>query len=291
MGSETLVWLTPTLGAMFTWGLAQGLVKKYIGEVSPARFCLFYAFANAAVSLGFWAFHDTPPVFALENRQFATFGVLAYALDGLAWIFYYQSIVHGPISIVGTLSAAYPALTVVFARVFLHEMLRPAQYVGVVAVIAGCLALAYTPPEAQTRKTQRRWMAYAGAAVVIWGVSATLIRYAYRFPGAHEANMALFLAVGGLATLGVYGVLFGRLGAGHEWGRSFGPMATMSVGSLLAAIAYKKGPASIVTPLSGAYPVVTLGFAWILLQERPSVLQWGGIVFVLAGMVLTTASG
>ena len=49
-------------------------------------------------------------------------------------------------------------------------------------------------------------------------------------------------------------------------------------------------PASIVTPLSGAYPVVTLGFAWVILHERPSALQWAGIVSVLAGMVLTTAS-
>jgi drug/metabolite transporter (DMT)-like permease len=290
LGAEALVWLTPTLGAMLTWGLAQGLVKKYIGEVPPARFCLFYAFANAAVSLAFWAAHDTPPVFAPENRGFATFGLLAYVLDGLAWIFYYESIVYGPISIVGTLSAAYPALTVIFARAFLGEVLQPSQYVGVAAVITGCLALAYTPAEEQTRKTQRRWMAYAGAAILIWGVAATLIRYAYRFPGAHEANMALFLGMGGLATLGVYGLLFGRRGARQEWGRSFGPMATMAAGSLLAAIAYKKGPASIVTPLSGAYPVVTLAFAWALLRERPSIIQWGGIVLVLVGMVLTTAT-
>jgi drug/metabolite transporter (DMT)-like permease len=220
--------------------------------VPPARFCLFYGFANAVVSLAFWGFHDPPPVLAPENRQFATIGLLAYVLDGIAWIFYYQSIVYGPISIVGTLSAAYPALTGVFARVFLDELLQPAQYVGVAAAIAGCLALAYTPAEAQARKAKRRWMAYAGAAVVIWGLAATLMRYAYRFPGAHEASMALFLGVGGLATLGAYGLALGRRGADGEWGRSFGPMATMAIGSLLAAIAYKKGPASIVTPLSGA---------------------------------------
>lgn len=290
MSSATLHWLAPTLAAMFMWGVAQALVKKYIGEVTPARFCLFYALANAAVSLAFWAWHDTPPVLALENRQFATWGLLAYVLDGAAWILYFQSIVHGPISIVGTLSAAYPALTVILARLFLGERLLTAQYAGVGAVIAGCLALAYTPPEVEAKRTHGRWMAYAGAALVIWGVDATMIRYAYRFPGADEANMALFLAVGGLATLGVYGLLFGRRGASGEWRRSVGPMATMAVGSLLAAIAYKHGPASIVTPLSGAYPVVTVGVAYGLLHERPSMLQWAGIVLVLGGMVVTTAS-
>jgi drug/metabolite transporter (DMT)-like permease len=124
-------------------------------------------------------------------------------------------------------------------------------------------------------------------------VSSTLIRYAYRFPGAHEANMALFIAIGGLATLGVYGVLSGaaRGASRGEWVRAFGPMATMALGSLLVAIAYKYGPASLVTPLAGAYPVVTLGFAWAVLKERPTLLQWGGIAAVLVGMVLTTAVG
>jgi drug/metabolite transporter (DMT)-like permease len=67
-------------------------------------------------------------------------------------------------------------------------------------------------------------------------------------------------------------------------------MATMALGGLMAAIAYKKGPASIVTPLSGAYPVVTLGFAWAILKERPSRLQWVAIASILAGFVLTTMS-
>lgn len=285
-----LPWLAPTLGALVAWGVAQGLVKKYIGEVSAARFCLYYALANVIVNTAFWAISDSPPAFAAGGRDFAFWGLLAYLLDGIAWIFYYQSITYGPISIVGTLSAAYPALTVVFARSFLGEDLTIAQGFGVAAVLLGCIALAYSPLHARAR-TQKRWMVYAGAALVIWGVSGTLIRYAYYFPAAHEGNMALFIAIGGLSTLGLYGVLKGaaRGGSHAEWLRALGPMATMAVGSLLVAIAYKYGPASLVTPLAGAYPVVTLGFAWVVLKERPSSLQWAGIASVLLGMVLTTA--
>jgi drug/metabolite transporter (DMT)-like permease len=287
-----LPWLAPTLAALVAWGIAQGLVKKYIGEVSAARFCLYYALANAIVNVSFWVISDAPPPFATDGREFAFWGLLAYLLDGIAWIFYYQSITYGPISIVGTLSAAYPALTVVFARSFLGEELTVVQGLGVGAVLLGCLALAYTPSHARAR-TQGRWMIYAGAALLIWGASGTLIRYAYSFPGAHEANMALFIAIGGLSTLGLYGVLRGaaRGGTRAEWLRAFGPMATMALGSLLVAIAYKYGPASLVTPLAGAYPVVTLAFAWAVLKERPTPLHWGGIAAVLLGMVLTTAVG
>jgi len=284
-------WLAPTLAALVAWGIAQGLVKKYIGEVSAARFCLYYALANALVNVSFWALGDSPSVFAATGREFVIWGLLAYVLDGIAWIFYFQSITYGPISIVGTLSAAYPALTVMFARSFLGEELTAAQGLGVGAVLLGCLALAWSPAHANA-KSQRRWMIYAGAALVIWGVSGTLIRYAYYFPEAHEANMALFIAIGGLSTLGLYGILKGaaRGGTRAEWLRAFGPMATMALGSLLVAIAYKHGPASLVTPLAGAYPVVTLGFAWAVLKERPTTLQWAGIAAVLIGMALTTAA-
>ncbi len=48
-----LHWLAPTLAALFAWGIAQGLVKKYIGEVSAAHFCLYYAIANAVVERRF----------------------------------------------------------------------------------------------------------------------------------------------------------------------------------------------------------------------------------------------
>lgn len=288
--SGQLPWLAPTLGALLAWGLAQGLVKKYIGEVSAASFCLYYAVANAVVNLAFWTLHDTPPAFAPEGQQFAFWGLLAYVLDGIAWIFYYQSLTYGPISIVGTLSAAYPALTVIFARTFLGEDLTVAQGLGVAAVLSGCLALAWSP-SGSSMAADSRWKVLAATALVIWGISGTLIRYSYGFPGAHEANMALFIAIGGLVTLGAYGVLKGavRSSSRTEWVRSAGPMATMALGGLLVAIAYKHGPASLVTPLAGAYPVVTIAFAWAVLKERPTRIQWGGIALVLLGMVLTTA--
>ena len=221
--ANMLIWLGPTLAAMFAWGIAQGLVKKYVGEVPPARFCLYYALANATVSTLFWYFSDTPDVLAAEHRTFLLFGLGAYLLDGIAWIFYYQSIVHGPISIVGTLSAAYPAITIVLARVVLNEKLTNLQDVGVVAVLLGCLALAYSPAGSAEKKTQKRWMGFAGAALLIWGVNGVIIKKAYSFAGANEGNMALFIAVGGLLTLGVYGFLYGRQGATshREWARAF----------------------------------------------------------------------
>lgn len=283
------VWLFPSFVALFMYGIGQGLVKKWISEVPPARFCLYFVVAKAIVNLGFFFTQEHPSPFALEGREFLYYGVFAYVLDGAGWILYFLSIVHGPITIVGTLSAAYPALTVLFARMFLGETLVPLQYLGVAIVIGGCLGLSYSPPDPNAKATNRRWVLFAGSALILWGAAQTIVKYAYGLPNASEVNLALFNTIGGALTLGVYGLMYGRKGvhSAREWMISFLPMGMMAAGDLGVIIAARTGPISVVTPLTGAYPVVTLAFAALVLRERISVLQWFCIFLILIGIYLS----
>lgn len=289
MNAHFLVWMVPTLAAFFLYGIGQGLVKKNISSVPPARFCLYFVMAKAIVNLGYFFTQPHPAPFAPEGHPFAMLGILAYVLDGAAWILYFESIVAGPITIVGTLSAAYPALTVLFARFFLSEALSALQYFGVAIVILGCIGLSYSPPDPSSKIIGRRWIPLAASALVLWGIAQTIVKYSYGLPAASETNLALFNTIGGFLTLGVFGLLKGRQGSHNvtEWGRSFLPMGMMASGDLAVIVASRTGPISVVTPLSGAYPVVTLGFAWLVLKERITFLQWACIALILAGMVLS----
>ena len=287
------VWLFPSFVALFMYGIGQGLVKKWISEVPPARFCLYFVAAKAVVNLWFYTTSDHPPAFAVEGREFMYYGLLAYVLDGAGWILYFLSIVYGPITIVGTLSAAYPALTVLFARIFLGEQLIPLQYFGVALVICGCLGLSYSPPDPNAKVTNRRWVLFAGSALFLWGAAQTIVKYSYGLPGASDANLALFNTIGGALTLGVYGLWRGRQGVHslREWGISFLPMGMMAAGDLGVIIAARTGPISVVTPLTGAYPVVTLAFAALVLREKISRLHWLCIGLVLAGIYFSPGGG
>ena len=53
-------------------------------------------------------------------------------------------------------------------------------------------------------------------------------------------------------------------------------------------VASRYGPISYVTPLTGAYPVVTLAFAALVLKERISPLQYLCIAAIIIGMLLCT---
>lgn len=293
MQPSVFIWLTPALTALFLYGIGQGLVKKWISEVPPARFCLYFVVAKALVNLGFFFTQPHPAVFAPESRHFMWLGILAYILDGTGWILYFESIVAGPITIVGTLSAAYPALTVVFARFFLHEALLPVQYAGVALVISACIGLSYAPPDPNAKVTNRRWIPLSFFALVLWGAAQTIVKYSYGQPGASEANLALFNTIGGALTLGTFGWLYGRKGthSSKEWMRSFLPMGMMAAGDLGVIIATRSGPVSIVTPLTGAYPLVTLGFAALALREKITRLQWCCIILILIGMYLSPGAG
>ena len=291
-----LAWMTPSLIALFLYGVGQGLVKKYIGEVSPARFCLYFVLAKAIVNLSWFFSHGHSPLMSSDGRSFLELGVLAYVIDGCGWILYFESIIAGPITIVGTLSAAYPALTVVFARVFLGEALGTEQYVAVALVIAGCLGLSYSPadadtgPAADTGIRSRRWIALAFVALLCWATSNTIVKQAYSYPAANEVNLMACNTIGGALSLGVYALLKGRKGTHsmREYVHSFVPMGMMAGGDLGVMIASRYGPISIVIPLTGAYPVVTLAFAALVLKERISKLQYGCIAAIVSGMLLCT---
>ena len=287
------LWLIPTLASLFLYGIGQGLVKKYISEVPPARFCLYFVAAKAILNLSYFALFQKTELISTLGTSFSLTSILAYLVDGVGWILYFLAIVHGPIAIVGTLSAAYPALTILFARLFLHEQLSLVQYAGLALVIGGCLGLSYAPAGPGSRPTNRRWIPLSFVALVLWGCSSTLLKAAYHMPGADEVNVMVFSVVGGMATLGVYGMARGRKGAADtvEWKRSALPMLMLAGGDIGFIVATRYGPVSLTTPLSGAYPVVTVIFARFVLGERIGIWQGVSIAAILVGMALTSGPG
>jgi len=62
----------------------------------------------------------------------------------------------------------------------------------------------------------------------------------------------------------------------------------LAAGDIGVIIASEKGPISIVSPLTGAYPVITLAFAALVLKEHITKFQWGCIIVLLVGIYFSS---
>jgi transporter family protein len=62
--------------------------------------------------------------------------------------------------------------------------------------------------------------------------------------------------------------------------------AGLALGLFCYYFALEKSQASILVPLTAIYPAVSVLLSYALLQERPNVAQWIGVVFVIVGAIL-----
>jgi drug/metabolite transporter (DMT)-like permease len=109
-------------------------------ETADVTWVLFAARMPTAVLLGLAFALRRPPV----PRSPRALGAIAAigVFDLLANLLFVLATGRGLLSVVGVLGALYPAMTVVLARVVLHERLTRAQGAGVLITLAGVVALA-----------------------------------------------------------------------------------------------------------------------------------------------------
>src|SRR5215207_11497196 len=73
------------------------------------------------------------------------------------------------------------------------------------------------------------------------------------------------------STVNIYGILSGLV---------------LAVGLLFYYLALERANVTVVVPLTATYPVVAVLLGYVLLRERPSPLQWVGVILVVVGTAL-----
>jgi transporter family protein len=130
------------------------------------------------------------------------------------------------------------------------------------------------------------WLWYALLCVFWWGLWGFFSKI-----GSVSAN-PLQLQI--LFTLGMLPVAFGMLLQmrgkldRNRGGATYGVLSGFFTG--LGALGYfaalRQQDASVVTPVTGLFPLLTVVLAFIVLRERLNKVQMGGIVLALASIVI-----
>ena len=287
------IWFLLTVVVVFFWGISQIFSKYSTVRLGVARIALLItAVEGPLYATAFLLWHEKFD-FSMWDGLLAT----ASCLIGVSgFLCFFESVMDGQVAIAGTISAAYPALTVVGAVVILSESLSSLQALGVVLIIGGVVALSYEPDPAAKHAITRRSLTFAFLAFLGWGIWSLTSKVAVDAVG--PGNLFGFYVLSSITAPLIY-FFFRRLEGPSRisenptrlaW--SFGAIALALnvIGALAYTYALKNGNASLVGPASSAYPIVTVILAVAILKERVHKTQVIWLAGVCVGLLLVGIS-
>ena len=280
-----LDWLAWVLGATAIWGLGTLAAKPGTDRLGPRAMGIGTVLVEGTAFglVGLVLPHDPSGA----DPALAAAAVAAGALGGVGYLFFFEGMRVGSVGLVGTISAACPMLTVVLSVAILGEALGAFQVLGIGLVMLCILVLAYDPRHGSASRRAAVLLSLAG--FFVWGLWGFLVKASVSTLG--EGTLDLFLAVGYLAVTAGYAAL--RRGAPvppgprarRSWSLGLFVFLAGGLSAIALTVAYDLGPAALVAPISGTYPIIaTLGAAAVL-RERLD----GRIAVALAAFALGIA--
>lgn len=271
------------------WGSAGIFAKFSTPKLGVARVALLIAGVESVMYTTAFLYWHEDVVMTLSD------GILALGscvVGVVGFLCFFESIMDGQVSIAGTISAAYPALTVVGALMLLSEALTSVQAIGVAAIIGGVIVLSYEPNPGSPSAMPRRSLVFALLAFGLWGLWSLTSKMAIDRVGA--GNLFGFYVLSSLTAPVLY-AWFRRMRPGGKrdespgtriWAMGAVGLALNVTGAFAYSFALEQGSASLVVPISSAYPIVTVVLALVLLREKVSKLQAVALAVVVSGLVM-----
>ncbi len=229
----------------------------------------------------------------VDHLEYVLYGLIGASTARGGYYIYLEALERGAVSMVGSITAAFPAMTAILAVTLLGEKITILNGLGITIIIVSMIVLSFSHGKHEGGGTfSRTSLLLSLTTFFIWGVGGIFIK----------------LALDGLpqmAYLGLYPfilppIAFAYLRHKRATKAVLFPRWTVPViGAIVVAelwqLAYfaetgavSQGAASIVFPLISAYPVITIVGARLALKER---LTKGDIILLAAvmfGIVLTS---
>lgn len=194
-------------------------------------------------------------------------------------------------SVIVPLTGMYPLVTVVIARFLLKERLNRIQSVGIGLALVSIYL--FSPREAPGATVSWRaafspWMMYGVVALLLFGIACITMKLSTRCIS--DELSTIFYTVGYI-LLAIVIVVTGSVNwnlSWKNWGLGILVGLLMASATLTLFVAYRWGKASVVTPLTALYPLVTVILAALILKEHLGITEVIAIALALtAGLALS----
>ena len=285
--------VTLALCSLLVYGLTQVLAKAAVKSVNAASMVS----VNFLVSIPIYAVFLVATIFLVDpgilKPEYILYSVIGATTARGGYYLYLTALETGSVTMVGSITAAYPAITATMAVLVLDEQLRFINGVGIAVIIVSMVSLSYVHGRHSAGAgLSRAALILSLTTFLVWGFGGVFIKLAL-------TNIPL------IAYLAVYPFVLPPLALAYlkhekatreiifpKW--SVPVMAAAAV-AILWQLAYfaetgavSKGAASIVFPIISAYPIVTILGARAFLDERLSKIDWLLLGAVMLGILLTS---
>lgn len=273
-------WLFWTLLTLGSWGV-WALLSKLIGDaLSPGQSQALSTIGLAPVIIGL-SLSKKLRVNAQRRRGIVlAFG--AGVLTCIGNIAYYRVLNSGAkAATVVPLTAMYPLVTMLLAVLLLKETLNRIQVVGIVL----SLVAIYLFNVQQEQRVPSTWLFVAMIPIALWGVSGLLQKMSTNTISGELSALWFLLA---FVPVALFLVLREPLHSGippKTWFLVIALGLTFAFGNFAILLAFaSQGKASIIAPLAGLYPLVSIPLAVLALGERIGPREWMAIVLALCAV-------
>jgi drug/metabolite transporter (DMT)-like permease len=180
-------------------------------------------------------------------------------------------------------TAMYPAVTVILAIPLLKERLNRPQAMGILLSMVAIYFFNVSAVEGMFSP----WLLIAVLCVVLWGVCGLLQKASTNYISARRSAVWFLLSfLPAAAIIMVYDPLPTGISL-RTWLLAAAVGFTLALGNLTVLLAFASGgKASIISPLAGLYPLVSIPIAIAVLGERLGWRESLGIVCALAAVAL-----
>ncbi len=279
-------WLVLALVDMTAWGVGQVFVKRATDRLGAVTMILFVTLVDGVVYLVLFLGSGQSLAASWQTYVYAT---IAAAVGITGYVLFYEALLRGNVSLVATITAGSPIITILGAVAFLGEVPTLAEAVGMALLVAVILILSYEP-------VGRDWKVPAVVTLslvilVLWGIWGIFTKLAVDAPGFGPWQMLLFYSLSNFVAGTPY-YLWRRKRfpppqptRGNYAIGAFG-FLLMVLSILATTIALSLQDATLVTAVGGCAPVVTSVVAFAFLKEKVTPLRAAAILLFIPGILL-----
>jgi uncharacterized membrane protein len=276
-------WLAWTLLTVVSWGF-WAILPKLIGSdlMSPAHIQVASTVGIVPVIVMLWMMKDTP---AHGRRQRGVLLALGSGIVScLANIAYFEVLGRGAkAAVVIPVTNLYPAVTVLLAIPILKERLSRAQLVGIgLSLVA--IYLFNVPDEAGIVSP---WLHIALIAIFLWGLCGLFQKMSTDHISARLSAIWFLLSFVPIAAFILSRDPFPPGVSMQSWLVAAAVGFTMALGNFTILMAFASGgKASVISPMAGLYPLISIPIAVLAFGERLGWRQVAGIACAAFAVVM-----